>query len=143
MDDRFTPRPVAGWYMVGAIGSLLFMALGCLALAMHVMADPSALPLDQREVFEAEPHWVLAASSFAFVAGLIGSILLFLKRHAAERVLLISLVGMVLWFGGVFATPPFRDLLSTGQIALLVVTLALTWTIYWFARHSRQRGGLR
>jgi hypothetical protein len=143
MDDRFTPRPVAGWFRIGAAASLLFMALGCIGLVMHVTADPRTLPLDQRALFEAEPQWVLAASSFGFVAGLIGSILLLLRRQAAERALLISLAGMLVWFGGMFATPRFRDLLSTDQIALLAVVLALTWTIYWFARHSRQRGWLR
>ncbi|MDX6517099.1 MAG: hypothetical protein QOH73_2765, partial [Gaiellaceae bacterium] len=50
---------------------------------------------------------------------------------------------MLVWFAGMFATQRFRDLLSTDQIALLVLTLGLTWTIYWFARHSRQRGWLR
>ena len=143
MDNRYAPRPVARWFMIGAIASLLFMALGCIALVMHVTADPSKLPLDQRALFEAEPQWVLAASSFGFVAGLIGSVLLVLKRLAAERALLISLAGILVWFVGMFATPRFRDLLSTDQIALLVVTVALTWTIYWFARHSRQRGWLR
>lgn len=143
MDERFTPRPVAGWFTIGAIGSVLFMALGCIGLVMHVTADPRTLPLDQRALFEAEPQWVLAASSFGFVAGLIGSILLLLKREAAERVLLISLAGMLVWFAGMFATPRFRDLLSMDQIALLILIVALTWTIYWFARHSRQRGWLR
>jgi len=66
-----------------------------------------------------------------------------LRRRLAERVLLLSLAGMLVWFAGMFATPRFRDLLSTDQIAVLVVVLALTWTIYWFARHSRQRGWLR
>src|SRR4051794_12266045 len=143
MDDRFTPRPVAAWFTICAIASVLFMALGCVALVMHVTANPQTLPLDQRQLFEAEPQWVLAASSFAFVAGLIGSILLLLKRRAAERVLLVSLVGMLAWFAGMFVTPRFSDLLSTDQIAILIVTVALTWTIYWFARHSRQRGWLR
>ena len=143
MEERFTPRPVAGWFMVGAVASLLFMALGCIGLAMHVTADPSKLPLDQRALFEAEPQWVLAASSFGFVAGLIGSILLALRRHSAERALLVSLGGMVVWFAGMFATPKFRDLLTTEEIAVLVLIVALTWTIYWFARHSRLRGWLR
>jgi hypothetical protein len=58
-------------------------------------------------------------------------------------VLLVSLLGMLVWFAGIFATPRMRDLLSTDQIAILVVTVAVSWTIYWFARHSRQRGWLR
>jgi len=44
---------------------------------------------------------------------------------------------------GMFATPRFRDLLTTNQIAVVLVIVALSWTIYWFARHSRQRGWLR
>jgi hypothetical protein len=143
MDQGAAPRPAAGWFAIGAIASVVIMALGCVALVMHVTADPRTLPLDQRALFEAEPQWVLAASSFGFVAGLIGSILLLLKRQQAEQVLLVSLLGILVWFAGIFATPRMRDLLSTDQIAILVVTVAVSWTIYWFARHSRQRGWLR
>ena len=143
MDEAFAPRPVAGWFYIGAIASMLIMGLGCVALVMHVTADPRTLPLDQRTLFQAEPQWVLTASSFGFVAGLLGSILLLLKRRQAERVLLASFAGLLVWLAGIFTTPQFRDLLSTDQIAVLVVTIALSWTIYWFARHSRQRGWLR
>jgi hypothetical protein len=61
----------------------------------------------------------------------------------AEPLLLLALLALFVWLGGMFATPAFRDLLSTGQIAVLLVVVALAWTIYWFARHSRQRGWLR
>jgi len=143
MDERFTPRPVAGWFTVALLASLLFMALGCVGLVMHVTTDPRTLPLDQGALLEAEPQWVLAASSFGFVSGLIGSILLLLKRQQAERVLLVSFAGLLVWLVGMFATPRFRDLLTTNQIAVVLVIVALSWTIYWFARHSRQRGWLR
>jgi hypothetical protein len=142
LDERFTPRPRAGWFIPAAIASLLFMGLGCVALVMHVTADPSKLPLDERTLFQAEPQWVLAASAFTFVAGALGALLLVLRNKAAERALLVSLIGMVVWFAGMFATPAFRDLLSTNEIAVLLIVFALSWTIYWFARHSRQRGWL-
>jgi hypothetical protein len=134
---------VAGWFIVAALASLIFMGLGCIALVMHVMADPTKLPLDQRVLVQAEPQWVLTASAFGFVAGLIGALLLVLRRKEAERALLISLVGMLAWLAGMFATPAFRDLLTTDQIAVLLVIAALSWTIFWFARHSRQRGWLK
>ena len=129
--------------MIAAIASFLFMLLGCGALVMHVTTNPATLPLDQRALFEAEPQWVLAASAFGFVAGLLGSLLLILRNRAAERAMLVSLLGMLVWLAGMFATPSFRDLLTTDDIAVLVVIVALTWTIFWFARHSRQRGWLR
>ena len=143
MENEFRPRPVAAWYMIAALASVLFMGFGCAALVMHVMTDPASLPLDQRALFEAEPSWIVSASAFGFVAGLIGALLLVLRRREAERALLISLIGMAVWFAGTFATPSFRDLLSTGQIAMLLTIVALTWTVYWFARHSRQRGWLQ
>jgi hypothetical protein len=143
LDERYTRRPVAGWFTIAAIASLLFMALGCVALAMHLTADPAKLPLDQRTLFEAEPAWVLAASAVGFIAGLIGAVLLVLRRAAAVPLLLIALLGLFVWLAGMFLTPRFRDLLSTDQIAILLVVVALAWTIYWFARHSRRRGWLR
>ena len=142
MEDPYKPRPVAAWYMLAALASAVFMFLGCAALVMHVMTNPASLPLDQRALFEAEPSWVVSASAFGFVTGLIGALLLVIRRREAERALLFSLVGMAIWFAGMFATPGFRDLLSTEQIAVLLAIVALTWTIYWFARHSRQRGWL-
>jgi len=129
--------------MIAAIASLLFMMLGCVGLIMHVMTDPAALPLDQRALFEAEPKWVLAASAVGFLAGAAGALMLVLRRKVAERELFISLIAMLVWAVGMFATPRFRDLLSTEQIAVLIVVIALDWTIFWFARHSRQRGWLR
>ena len=39
--------------------------------------------------------------------------------------------------------PAVSDLVTTNDIAVAVVVLAITWTIFWFARHSRQRGWLR
>jgi len=143
MEETHTQRPVAGWYMIAAIASLAVMALGLLGMFMHVTTDPATLPLDQRALFEAEPKWVLAASGAGFMAGFLGSLMLVLRRRAADRMMLLSLAAMIVWLAGMFSTPSFRDLLSTDQIAVLLGVVAITWTIFWFARHSRQRGWLR
>src|SRR5690349_5817920 len=136
MDDMMTPERIPAWYRPAAIASLLFMLLGCAGLVMHVMTDPVTLPLDQRALFEAEPSWVLAASAVGFLAGAVGALMLALRRKAGERLMLVSLAGMIVWAIGMAVTPKFRDLLSTGQIAVLIAVLAIDWTIFWFARHS-------
>lgn len=143
MDERYAPQPVAAWYPIAAFASLAIMALGCVGLVVHLMTDPAALPLDQRALFEAEPKWVFAVSAIGFISGVVGGLLLVLKRAAAERALLVSLVAVVVWLAGMFVTAEFRNLLSTDEIAIFIAILAITWTIYWFARHSRQRGWLR
>jgi hypothetical protein len=143
MDERYAPQDLAGWYWVGAAASLLFMLFGCAIYAMHLYTDPARLPLDQRVMFEAEPAWVTMMLGLASIVGALGAIMLVLRRKAAVPLLLVSLIVTVIWFAGLMTAPKLRDLLSTTEIATLVIALALAWTIFWFARHSRQRGWLR
>lgn len=143
MDERYTPRPIAGWYMAAAIASLLFMGLGCVAYLSHVLADPNSLPLDQRAAYAAEPTWVTGAYAVAVWVGLAGTVLLVMKRKPAEWALLVSLVAVLVWFAGLLVVAPLRNAMSANDLLVAIVVTALTWTIYWFARHSRQREWLR
>ena len=93
MDDEFAPRPIAGWFLPAAIASLLFIGLGCVSYLMHVLADPSTLPLDQRAAYEAEPMWVTAAYAVAVWVGLAGTILLVMRKRLAEAALMETELG--------------------------------------------------
>jgi hypothetical protein len=143
MDDRFAPQPVAGWFKFAAIASVIFMAIGCAGYLASVLTDSASLPVDQRNLMEARPMWMIAAYAIAVWAGLAGSVLLLMRRRPAEPLLLVSLVAAVLTFLPYAVIPAVSDLVTTNDIAVAVVVLAITWTIYWFARHSRQRGWLR
>ena len=142
-DDPYTPRPIAGWYMPAAIASLLFMGLGCIMYLAHVLADPASMPLDQRAAYEAEPLWVTAANALAVWLGLAGTILLLIRRRLAEGLLLIALIAVLVWLAGLIVVTPLRENMSANDLLVAIVVTALTWTIFWFARHSRQRGWLR
>jgi hypothetical protein len=143
MDERFTPRPIAGWFMVAAVAALLFMGLGCVSYLMHVLANPDTLPLDQRAAYAAEPAWVTGAYAVAVWAGLGGAILLLMKRKLAEPVMLVSLIAVLIWFAGLLLVTPLRDAMSANDLLVAIVVTVLTWTVYWFARHSRQRHWIR
>ena len=141
-DDPYAPQPLARWFYAGAIGSVLFMALGCLMYVAHVTVDPATLPVDQRAAYLAQPRWVTAAFAAATWSGLAGAILLLMRRRSAEPVLLVSLIALAAWIAGL-ATSATRSTMSVNDWAVLVAIAAICWTIYWFARHSRQRGWLR
>ncbi len=142
MDHRFTPRPVAAWFTLGAVASLLFMGLGCVSFLMQVFASHSGMTLDQRNAVAAEPMWVVAAYGVAVGVGLAGAILLVMKRKPAEWLLLVSLIAVLVWLAGLILVAPLREAMSVNDLLIALVVVALTWTIYWFARHSRQRGWL-
>jgi hypothetical protein len=143
MTDPYGPRPLAGWFMIAAIASLLFMGLGCIMYLTQVLADPNSIPLDQRAALAARPAWVTGANAIAVWVGLIGTVLLVMKRKAAEWVLLVSLIAVLAWLAGLLVVAPLREAMSANDLLVALVVTALTWTIYWFARHSRQRGWLR
>ena len=143
MSDEFAPRPIAGWYMPAAIASLLFMGLGCIMYLTHVLADPATMPLDQRAAYEAEPIWVTAAYAVAVWIGLAGTAMLVLRKRLAEFLLMVSLGAVLVWLAGLLVVTELRENMSANDLLVAIVVTALTWTIFWFARHSRQRGWLR
>ena len=143
MNDDFSPRPIAGWYMIAAVASLLLMGLFCVLYIMHVTANPSSMPLDQRAAYEATPAWVIGAFGVGAWVGAVGGILLVLKRRQAEIAMLASLAGMLVWLAGSLAVGQLREAMSANDLLVIIGMVAISWTIFWFARHSRQRGWLR
>ena len=141
-DDPYSPRPIAGWYMPAAIASLLFMALGCVAYLMHVLLDPATLEPDQRAAFEALPAWVTGAQAVAVWVGALGALMLVMRKKLAEPMLLVSLVAVLVWLAGLLLVTDVRENMSANDLLVAIIVTALTWTIFWFARHSRQRGWL-
>lgn len=142
-DARYSPQPLARWFWVAAVLSVLFMAVGCWGYIASVTTDPSALPLDQRNLMTARPTWMIAAYAIAVWVGLSGAVLLLMRRKLAEPLLLVSLVGAIFTFLPYAVVPAVRDLITTNDIAAAVIVLLITGTIYSFARHSRRRGWLR
>jgi hypothetical protein len=143
MDDQYQLQPIAAWYMGAAVASLILMGLFGAFYLMHVTADPSALPIDQRAAYEATPAWVIGAFGVGAWVGVAGGILLILKRRQAEIAFLISLAGMLVWLAGSLAVAPLREAMSANDLLVIIGMVAIVWTIFWFARHSRQRGWLR
>ena len=141
--DPHAPRPLAGWFYPAAIAAVLFMLLGVMMYVEHVTLDAATLPVDQRAAFLAQPQWVTGVFAVATWSGLAGALLLVLRRRTAEIVLLVSLLAIAVWIGGLASTTLVRSSMSVNDWAVLIVVAAVVWTIYWFARHSRQRGWLR
>ncbi|MEO7634754.1 MAG: hypothetical protein ABIS38_03785 [Sphingomicrobium sp.] len=142
-DEHYAPRPLAGWFIPAAVAALLFFSFGCVLYLMHMMADVGTMPLDQRAAYAAELAWVTGANAINVWIGLVGAVLLLLKKRAAEPVLGVSLLGALAWICGLIGVTQLRETMSATDLLVALVMTALTWTIFWFARHSRQRAWLK
>lgn len=143
MTEHDPQHPAPGWFPVAAGASAAFMALGCVMYLMHVLADPAAMPLDQRAAYAAEPMWVTAAYAVAVWVGLAGGVLLVMRRKLALPALTLSLAAVLAWLAGLILVAPLREAMSANDLLVAIVVTALTWTIFWFAQRARRSGWLR
>lgn len=141
-DDRYAPQPLAGWFKFAAIASVVWYMLGCGMYLFDVTLDPATLPLDQRAMMEAVPTWMYAAFAIAVWVGLAGAVLLLLRKKLAVPLIGISLVAAIVQNSAYLLDPELRGVVESDMLLIPIVILAVTWTVFWFAWHSRKRGWL-
>lgn len=146
MDDSPADPNVPAWYWLVALAGLLFEGFGCFNYLAFVSIDPqqvATLPLDQRAVVNATPWWITAAYALAVWVGLLGAVLLLVRRRHAELLLLVSLAAIVVQFGGVLLVPEMRDVTPADAYTLPIVVTLVAYGLWQFARLARKRGWLR
>lgn len=93
----------------------------------------------QAMVMTKYPLWMTIAFAIGVFGGLIGSILLLLKKAISEKIFLASLLGyIVLYIGditeGVFAA------IGKSQVIVLTTVVAIAFGLWFFARSYRKKG---
>jgi hypothetical protein len=96
-----TPQPTrAPWHLwVVGVLSLVWNSIGAFDFVMTETRNAgylSALKPEQREYYFGFPIWVVAAWGVAVWGGVLGSLLLLLRRRLAAPLFLASVAGMIL-----------------------------------------------
>lgn len=141
-----TERPARApvWFMATALAGVAWNVFGAVQFAGSVTATAeslvaSGLTAEQAAVMTGYPLWMTLAFGLGVAGGLVGSVLLLLRKGLASWVLLASLAAYVaLWTGdavhGVFAA------LGAPQIIILTVVVAIAAGLYATSRHPAARG---
>ena len=144
MDEQVqTSTSVPGWFWAAAGLALLFEAFGCFMYLTQVTTDPASLPIDQRAMSNATPPWIVAAYAVAVWTGLIGALLLLMRRRLAVPVLLVSLIAVLVQFGGVMLVPALRQVTPDDAFTLPIVIIVVCYGIFMMSRLASRRGWLR
>ena len=143
MDEADTAKSAPRWFGIAAISVLLWELLGCAMYLMQVSIDPATLPLDQRAMWDATPAWMIAAYAVAVWVGLAGAILLLMRRRLSEWLLLASFAAVLIQFSGLLLVPGLRDRTPADAWLLPIIIIAVSYSVWRFARRARQRGWLR
>jgi hypothetical protein len=143
MDDTAATDSTPGWFMLAAIGALMWEMLGAGLFLTTVLTDPATLPIDQRAALLATPMWMNAAWSFAVLVGLAGAVLLLMKNRKAEPLLLLSFLASVVQFSGMVLVPKLRNLLESNDLFIPFLVALVCYGVWHFARYARREGWLR
>lgn len=133
------------WFWIVAIAALLWNLLGVLAFAVdiHLKSTPAALaqlPAEQRVLYENVPIWATVAYAVAVFGGVLGSLMLVLKKRLALPLLVLSLVGVLVQFSHAFFFSDTFKALGNNAMIMPMVVIVIAVLLVWFARLSIARG---
>ena len=137
------PAVAPRWFTLAALAALAWEILGCAMYVMQVSVDPAALPADQRQLWDATPAWMIGAYAVVVWVGLVGAILLLMRRKLAEPLLLVSLIAVIVQFSGLLLLPEIRNLVSSDMLFLPFLIIVVCGVIWHLARRARRSGWLR
>ena len=137
-------RPWHLW-LVGIIGAL-WSSMGVVSFMltqMNVEAVMSRFPPQQREYFASFPWWAVAFWGISVFGGVIGCLLLLIKKRLAFPVLLASVIGAIVSnLGGLFLLGGMKVMRETGGLGLTAVPIIFTTLLVSYARAMREKGVL-
>lgn len=137
-----TPRHL---WVVGVL-ALLWNAMGAFDYLMTQTKNAtymSAFTPEQLEYFYSFPAWAVAAWAIAVWGGVLGSVLLLLRRRIAVPVFLVSLVAMVLTTIYNFVLSEGLEIFKdAGSRALTAVIFVVAVALYLYARSLARKGVL-
>ena len=142
-----TATPGTPWHLwlVGIIGGL-WSSIGVLSFMltqMNVEAVMSRFPPQQREYFESFPLWAVAFWAIGVLGGMIGCLLLLLKKRLAFHVLLASVIGAIVSnLGGLFLLGGMEVMGGTSALGFTVFPIIFAAFLAYYARAMSKKGVL-
>jgi hypothetical protein len=143
MTDIRDSRPPT-WFWVVAVLGLLWELFGVAMYLMHVAVLPNSGEMSEAErtLMESSPVWVTGLFAIAVFAGALGALGLVLRKRWARPLLVLSLVAVILQFGGwLLATDAIR-VIGPSVFAMPAVIVVVAILLAWLATVAVRRGWL-
>jgi hypothetical protein len=149
MQQAVSARAPAHLWIVGIL-SLLWNAFGAYDYTMSNMHNLKYLssmggdPIRMLAYMESMPMYAKLGWALGVWAALLGSILLLMRSRYALYAFTLSIVGMVLSFGGQYFGPPQPAEMTAGAmkyVPMVIILLALIQA--WYAWRETKAGVLR
>lgn len=133
-----TKAPTFFW-IISSI-ALLWNLIGCAAYLGMQMMPPELLetmPEAERTLMETTPIWVTAAFAVAVWFGLLGSILLLLRKALSQTVFVISLLGIIVQQIWNFTNGQSLEVFGIEQVIMPIAVVLIGLYLIIFAKKAK------
>ena len=147
-EDQATSTPRAPWHLwvVGAL-AVLWNAMGAFDYVMTETRNEgyiSRFTAEQLEYFYGFPAWVVAFWAIAVWGGVLGAVLLLLRKKLAAGVFLVSFLAMVVTTIYNFGLSDGLEVMGgAGPLVFSALIFLFALLLYLYARAMKNRGVLR
>lgn len=145
MMENAKSKPNIWFWVIGVVG-LIWNGLGSMNYLMHT-TNSEALKEnytpEQLAFVEASPAWVTGAFALAVWGGLLGCLLLLLRKKWAVPVLLISLIGILGQNVYNFFLSNASEVFGSDMYVMPVLVILIGIGLYFYARSSAGKGWLK
>ena len=142
----FTKRP-PGWFWVVTALFFIWSLIGCaMYLAEHMMAQQpyiDAFGADKWDLKAITPAWATAGYAVGVWSGLIGGLLLLMRKRLCLPFFYASFIGAIVGFLPSIIDGRFRAVMATGDYGMLVFVWGVCIFIIWFAGRMNRQSYLR
>ncbi len=135
-------KPATSFWIISAL-ALVWNAMGAMAYITQVTMSAEglqALPADQQALITAVPVWVTAAFAFAVWGGLLGCLLLLIRKRIATPVLIVSFVAIVVQMIYNMFMSNSIAVYGPGGMIMPIMVLGIGAYLIWYSRDVTRRG---
>ncbi|HYD38834.1 MAG TPA: hypothetical protein VEA60_14540 [Allosphingosinicella sp.] len=143
MNDVIGGKPPAWFWGVAVLG-LLWELFGVAMYLMHVGVIPNAQEMSEaeRSLMESSPMWVTGLFAIGVFAGALGALGLVLRKRWARPLLLLSLVAVILQFGGWLLATDAVAVIGSSVFVMPAIIVLVAVLLVWVATTAARRGWL-
>ncbi|MBL7852186.1 MAG: hypothetical protein JNN04_14885 [Cyclobacteriaceae bacterium] len=138
-------KPATSFWVV-AILALIWNGMGVAAYLGQVTMGEEALqamPEEQRNLLQSTPAWATGAFALAVWGGLLGSLLLLMRKKLASMVFIVSFAGIVVQMSHAFFLSNSIEVYGPGGMIMPVMVLAFGAYLIYFSRNAASKGVLQ
>ena len=145
MSDPINGKPPTAFWIIGGV-ALVWNLIGAMLFYMQVSATDEVLKAAygeaQYEYLTAIPGWVTTAYGVAVISGVLGCILLLMRKTLAIPLFIVSLVAIIAQDTYSFILSDAIAAFGMGVIAIPTVVLIIAIGLVFYSRSSKDKGWL-